>query len=115
MGRCWACFGFYGSDLLLIGVSSELCGINKCSNANYGSILSADPSRIKSAECIVVLCCGALALPSFVGWVHYQVKRNKPALIPNSLWRNAAFSSACITIGLSNAVINSMELFSALL
>lgn len=82
----------------------------KCS-----SILSANPSRIKSVECIVVLCLGALALPSFVAWVHYQVKRDKPALIPNSLWTNASFSSVCITIGLSNAVVNSMELFAALL
>ncbi|KAH1318302.1 hypothetical protein KXX47_002494 [Aspergillus fumigatus] len=49
------------------------------------SILSADPSRIKSADSIVILCLAALALPSFIGWVHYQVKRNKPALIPNAL------------------------------
>lgn len=77
--------------------------------------MSADPSRIKTAEAIVILCLAVAALPSFVAWSHYQVKGGRPALIPNSLWRNASFSSICATIALSNAVINSMELFAALL
>ncbi|KAL3465835.1 major facilitator superfamily domain-containing protein [Aspergillus heterothallicus] len=78
------------------------------------AILSANPSRIKSVESIVILCLAAAALPCFVGWAHHQVKRNQPALIPNSLWRNKAFSSICATIAISNAVINSMELFASL-
>ena len=77
--------------------------------------MSANPSRIKSVESIVILCLGATALPSFIVWAHFQVKGNKPALIPNSLWKNAAFSSICVTIALSNEVVNSMELFAALL
>ncbi|KAF4160415.1 hypothetical protein CNMCM8927_004871 [Aspergillus lentulus] len=78
------------------------------------AILSADPSRIKSADSIVMLCLAALALPSFIGWVHYQVKRNKPALIPNALWKNTAFSSICATLAISTTVLNSMELFASL-
>ncbi|KAL3488271.1 major facilitator superfamily domain-containing protein [Aspergillus germanicus] len=78
------------------------------------AILSANPSRIKSAESIVILCLAATALPCFLGWAHRQVQRGKPALIPNSLWRNTAFSSICATIAMSNAVINSMELFASL-
>ncbi|EDP48666.1 hypothetical protein V6Z77_008231 [Aspergillus fumigatus] len=78
------------------------------------AILSADPSRIKSADSIVILCLAALALPSFIGWVHYQVKRNKPALIPNALWKNIAFSSICATLAISTTVVNSMELFASL-
>ncbi|RAK71766.1 putative MFS transporter [Aspergillus fijiensis CBS 313.89] len=78
------------------------------------AILSADPSRIRSAEAIVILCVAAVALPAFVYWMHHQVKRNKPALIPNSLWRNKSFSSISVTIAVSNAVINSMELFASL-
>jgi hypothetical protein len=62
-----------------------------------------------------MLCLAALALPSFIGWVHYQVKRNKPALIPNALWKNIAFSSICTTLAISTTVVNSMELFASLL
>ncbi|KAL3469812.1 major facilitator superfamily domain-containing protein [Aspergillus californicus] len=78
------------------------------------AILSANPSRIRSVESIVIICLAAIALPSFIAWVHRQVQRNKPALIPNSLWRNTAFSSICVTVAVSNAVINSMELFASL-
>ncbi|PKX91192.1 putative MFS transporter [Aspergillus novofumigatus IBT 16806] len=78
------------------------------------AILSADPSRIKSAGSMVFLCLAALALPSFIGWVHYQVKRNKPALIPNALWKNIAFSSICASLAISTTVVNSMELFASL-
>ncbi|KAI2966935.1 hypothetical protein CBS147323_5159 [Aspergillus niger] len=78
------------------------------------AILSANPSRIRSAESIIILCVAAIALPTFITWVHFQVKRGKPALIPNALWKNTSFSSICATVALSNAVINSMELFASL-
>ncbi|KAI9926191.1 hypothetical protein MW887_004654 [Aspergillus wentii] len=69
---------------------------------------------IKSAGNIVILCLAVIAAPSFVAWVQYQVKRNRPALIPNSVWKNMSFSTICATVALSNAVINSMELFASL-
>ncbi|KAJ6033816.1 uncharacterized protein N7446_007892 [Penicillium canescens] len=78
------------------------------------AILSANPSSITSTESIVILCLAAIALPSFLLWMEYQVKRNRPALIPNSFWINVSFSSICTTIALSNAVLNSMELFTGL-
>lgn len=62
-----------------------------------------------------MLCLSAIAFLAFVGWVHRQVEVKKPALIPNSLWKNATFSSICVTIALSFAVLNSMELFCSLL
>ncbi|PIG89635.1 MFS transporter [Aspergillus arachidicola] len=63
---------------------------------------------------IVILCLAAIALPLFIISSHHRVKRNKVALIPNSLWRNTSFSSVCATVALSNAVLNSMELFASL-
>ncbi|KAF7713369.1 Uncharacterized protein PECH_004518 [Penicillium ucsense] len=78
------------------------------------AILSSDIYRIKETASIVILCLAAIALPSFVVWIHYQVQRGRPALIPNSFWKNATFSSICATIALSFAVINSMELFASL-
>ncbi|GKZ26286.1 hypothetical protein AbraIFM66951_003607 [Aspergillus brasiliensis] len=78
------------------------------------AILSSNVYRIKETASIVILCLAAIALPSFVIWVRYQVRRGRPALIPNSFWRNATFSSICATIALSFAVINSIELFASL-
>jgi hypothetical protein len=62
-----------------------------------------------------MLCLSLVSLPLFVGWMHIQVQRGNPALIPNSFWGNHSFTSICITIALSNAVINSLELFASLL
>ncbi|RSL53499.1 hypothetical protein CEP54_010390 [Fusarium duplospermum] len=78
------------------------------------AVLSADVKTIRQPGSIVMLCLSTIALLSFVGWVHRQVRAKKPALIPNSLWKNATFSSICVTIALSFAVLNSMELFCSL-
>ncbi|KAH6646736.1 major facilitator superfamily domain-containing protein [Truncatella angustata] len=78
------------------------------------AVISADVNRVKQADCIVLLCLTAVALPAFLTWMHRQVRLGQPALIPNSLWKNATFSSICAAIALSFAVINSMELFASL-
>ncbi|PKS08205.1 hypothetical protein jhhlp_005481 [Lomentospora prolificans] len=78
------------------------------------AIISTDIYRIKEAGTIVFLCLGVSALPLFIGWVHRQVLRGKPALIPNSFWRIPSFSSICVTIALSFAVLNALELFASL-
>lgn len=64
---------------------------------------------------IVLLIIAGFSIPSFVGWMHYQVKNNRTALVPNSLWRSHVFTSACIMVLLTNALINCMELYSSLL
>ncbi|KAF4495322.1 hypothetical protein FAGAP_8527 [Fusarium agapanthi] len=77
-------------------------------------IISTDVYRIKDASSIVLLSLSPVALPLFVGWMHLQVKRGLPALIPNAFWRNHSFTTICVTIALFNAVINSLELFASL-
>ncbi|EFY86371.1 MFS transporter, putative [Metarhizium acridum CQMa 102] len=69
---------------------------------------------IRNPESIVFVCLIGTLLPLFVGWVHRQVRLGKPALIPNSLWKNTAFSSICGTVALSFGVTTSMELFASL-
>ncbi|KAL9044470.1 MAG: hypothetical protein Q9214_002394 [Letrouitia sp. 1 TL-2023] len=71
-------------------------------------------SHIRDASTIVPLSVSLASLPAFIIWVGRQEKRNKPALIPNSLWKNSTFVSICITVLLSWAVLNGMELFCSL-
>ena len=47
--------------------------------------------------------------------MHRQEKLNKPALIPNSLWKKTTFTTVCLLVLASTAVTNCMELFSSLL
>ncbi|CAG7926266.1 unnamed protein product [Penicillium olsonii] len=67
------------------------------------------PSNIHRAENIVLLCAAGIMIPSFMGWMNWREKSGKSALIPNSLWRNTAFTSVCVMVLLSWAVLNGME------
>ncbi|KAF7618765.1 hypothetical protein AFLA_000413 [Aspergillus flavus NRRL3357] len=67
------------------------------------------PSNIHKAENIVLLCVATVMMPAFLGWMNWREKIGKPALIPNSLWQNTAFSSICIMVLFSWAVLNGME------
>ncbi|KAK1477963.1 major facilitator superfamily transporter [Colletotrichum abscissum] len=50
----------------------------------------ADPTNIALLTVAVAL------LVAFPVWMNLQTKRGRPALIPNRLWRNAAFTSICV-------------------
>lgn len=78
-------------------------------------IISTDVYRIRDTETIVLLSVATAALPAFLTWVHYRVKVGKPALMPNKLWKNKAFSTVCLAILISFGVLNSMEQYSSLL
>ncbi|RBR18951.1 uncharacterized protein FIESC28_05773 [Fusarium coffeatum] len=78
------------------------------------SIIGTDAHRIKEVGSILVLCLCLVTVPLFIGWMGFQVKRNKPALIPNGLWSNGAFAAVCVTIALSFAALNSMDLMTSL-
>ncbi|CAH0025097.1 unnamed protein product [Clonostachys rhizophaga] len=78
------------------------------------AVLSTDVERIHNADAIVCLCLAAVSCICFIFWMHIQVKAQRPALIPNSLWRNHAFSTICATVALSYANMGSMELFASL-
>ncbi|KAJ4286806.1 hypothetical protein N0V90_013058 [Kalmusia sp. IMI 367209] len=78
------------------------------------AILSADLSTIRSAETASLLAVSLVLLLAFPAWMHFQTRAGRPALIPNTLWKNTAFSSTCVMVALSYGVINSIEIFSSL-
>lgn len=78
------------------------------------SVLSADLSTIRSARTASLLAVSLVLIGCFPVWMHFQTRANRPALIPNRLWKNIPFSSICIMVALSNGVMNSNELFSSL-
>lgn len=78
------------------------------------SILSADLTTIRSAETATLLAVSIVLLFAFPVWMRYRSRTNKPALVPNKLWKNIPFTSTCIMVALSYGVMNSIELFSSL-
>jgi MFS family permease len=63
---------------------------------------------------IALLAMSVILMPTFVLWTHRQERLQKPALIPNSVWRNRAFTSTCLMVLASSAVAQTMELFCSL-
>ncbi|KAI8231442.1 Drug resistance protein [Colletotrichum sp. SAR 10_86] len=76
--------------------------------------LSADIYNIHKPSSIALLAIAGCSIPTFVGWMHRQVKTNRTALIPNSLWKSHVFTSCCVMVLLTNALTNCMELYSSL-
>jgi hypothetical protein len=81
----------------------------------FSRTLSAHVDNIKTAKTIALLVIGLATVPTFVVWMNHQVKNNRPALIPNSFWRDFSFTSICIMILFNTAVTNGMEVFASLL
>ncbi|KAK1731476.1 hypothetical protein CaCOL14_003675 [Colletotrichum acutatum] len=65
----------------------------------------ADPTNI------ALLAVAVALLVAFPVWMSFQTKRGRPALIPNRLWRNAAFTSICVSIFLCWASLNAIQYF----
>ncbi|KAK1701371.1 major facilitator superfamily transporter [Colletotrichum godetiae] len=65
----------------------------------------ADPTNIALLTVAVAL------LVAFPVWMNLQTNRGRPALIPNRLWRNAAFTSICVSIFLCWASLNAIQYF----
>lgn len=77
--------------------------------------LTNDVGNIKTAGNIVMLVICVILVPVFILWEQRQERLGKPALIPNSLWRNSVFTNVCLMVMFSWAVINVMELYCSLL
>ena len=78
------------------------------------AILSTDSNNIQQPSAIAMLTISIMLLVVFPFWIRHQEKNNRPALVPNYLWKNKAFSSICALTVLTWGVQNSMELFASL-
>lgn len=87
---------------------------NAQANIVYRNITD-NPATIRSAENLALLCIAIAMIPAFWGWMEFRERSGKPALIPNSLWRNTSFTTICVMVLFSWAVLNGMETIMSLL
>jgi Na+/melibiose symporter-like transporter len=55
------------------------------------------------------LLVGVALVPAFILWVGRQEKLGRPAVIPNSLWRNRVFTAICINVFITWGTFNAAE------
>ncbi|KAK3389698.1 integral membrane protein [Podospora didyma] len=76
--------------------------------------LSEDQCNIHDHTVIALLVISVILMPVFISWMHLAAKRNLPVLIPNEPWRRISFSSVCVMVMMSYAVIQVLELYCTL-
>ncbi|KAJ5728191.1 hypothetical protein N7493_004521 [Penicillium malachiteum] len=92
-------------DWVGIVLSSACLGIISYVFSN----ITDHPKSIRNASNIALLSVAAAMIPSFWAWMEWREKSGRPALIPNSLWKNRAFTTICVMVFFSWAVLNGME------
>ncbi|RBA12918.1 hypothetical protein FPRO05_13972 [Fusarium proliferatum] len=93
------------STLLLAGAIADVAGPR---------IVSADTDLILSPGSLLAASLSLVTAVLFVFWMHFRAKNDQVALIPNEVWKNASFTSICVTVALSFAVLNSLDLMTSL-
>ena len=73
------------------------------------AMVTASYSRLGHPLNIVLLAVALLLIPVFGLWMRRQERLNKPAIIPNSLWRDVPFTTVCIAVFLTWGVFNSVK------
>jgi MFS family permease len=76
--------------------------------------ITSSVDEIRKPLNLALLTMSVILLPVFVLWIQRQERLRKPALIPNSIWKNRPFTCTCLMVLASNAVCQTMELFSSL-
>lgn len=79
------------------------------------AVVSEGSSQIKHPTNIALLCISGALIPAFIFWIELRVKKNKTALIPNSIWRKTAFSAVCAMVFLTWAALTASNYYSSLL
>lgn len=75
------------------------------------SAVSTSYLSLGYAQNIALLVISLALIIAFPIWMHFQTKKGRPALIPNKLWRNAAFTTICSSVFLCWAALNAIEYF----
>jgi nitrate/nitrite transporter NarK len=84
------------------------------SEANFGRSISEETAKIREPTTLGLLITAIALIPGFILWVGRQERLGRPAIIPNSLWRNKIFSIICIGVFITWGVFNAVETYHTL-
>lgn len=70
--------------------------------------------RFSDVQNIVLVTVAMIMFIVFPVYMRYQVRRRKPAIIPNKLWRNVPFTATCMAVFFCWAALNAFQYFAML-
>ncbi|KZL75275.1 integral membrane protein [Colletotrichum tofieldiae] len=77
------------------------------------AIITDSAHDIKKAENIALLVISGSLTGGFIAWVERQERLGRPAIIPNSLWKNRSFTSICASVFMVWGAFNATEQLSS--
>ncbi|WQF81085.1 Putative major facilitator superfamily, MFS transporter superfamily [Colletotrichum destructivum] len=77
------------------------------------AVITDSTHEMEKAENIALLVISASLAGAFVAWVERQERLGRPAIIPNSLWKNRSFSSICLSVFMVWGAFNATEQLSS--
>lgn len=81
----------------------------------FAIVAGSDTSwRIREPVNLALLCIAVGLIPAFVGWMRYQTRNGRQALIPNELWKSLPFTCVCVVVFLVWGTLNASEQLAAL-
>ncbi|TDZ30613.1 putative MFS-type transporter [Colletotrichum spinosum] len=73
------------------------------------AVITESTSDIKKPANVALLVISGVLIGSFIGWVGRQERLGRPAIIPNTLWKNRSFTSICVSVFLVWGAFNATE------
>lgn len=90
-------------------VGAALASTSLAMSSYVFASITGSARSIRSPTALVPLIIAFALVPVFVFWVGRQERLSRPAIIPNSLWRNRYFTTICIAVFLAWGTFNSIE------
>jgi hypothetical protein len=78
-------------------------------------VITGSSSNIHEPQNIIMLSIAITLIPIFVFWMNRQEKLGKPAMIPNSIWKNSPFTTTCLVVFLTWGAFNPFGYYTTLL
>lgn len=101
----------FSSDAFILVCVSASPQIGSAFDAYLFSLISESTSTVRDPTTLALLIISIALVPAFIFWVGRQERLGKPAIIPNSLWRNRIFTTICIGVFMTWGVFNAIESF----
>lgn len=78
------------------------------------AMVTASYTRMQDTPNIAILIIALLLIPAFVLWMQRQERLGRPAIIPNGLWKETAFTTVCVAVFLTWGTFNSTQFLTTL-